>query len=562
LLKSLFENPTIGKAAHNIKYDINVIRYWLDIRVKGFFFDTMLMHHILDENPPHDLETLADIEFGTGDYSASKRSITGQGKNLLKTYDHVPDEILWPYAALDAECVYRLCEVYYARLQEKPHLWKLYCEETELAIRTLAKAEWHGSLISTEVVTNLKKEYEEKQESLLIEMRKIVPPKPECPDFEFNPMSTQQVRDAFISLGFLTEIEDKHSPNGYNTSKEVLAKLKEQGVDLADYILQYRTNRKILSTYLETALNDLDDDGRSRYSWMLHGTTSGRLSCRFLHQIPRANDQRREAGQLNLRDMFIVPKGYKYVYFDYSQIELRVLALLANDENMLSMFANDEDIHAATAACILSCNPSEVSKFNRQLGKMFNFGLAYGSEGHQLVKAGEWEDDEGTRYPVTWDMVKLGKARFKQLFPALVDYLETTPDLARMNAGVLITPLGRERRLGSKLNDRQEGIRKQAEREAVNFVIQSTAGAITIRTLNAVHQIIEDFIERKLLAEEDIVLINTVHDSGAWEVREDLVEWFNGVLKETAEKEVAQLQNYSFPCDMGVGDNWTEAEAA
>jgi DNA polymerase-1 len=549
----------------------------LGLKIKGFLFDTMLMHHILDENPPHGLEPLADVEFNVGDYSAPLHAITGWGKNLLKTFDHVEDDVLWPYGANDSECVYRLCEVYYNRLQLKPHLWKLYCEESEPSIRTLATAEWHGSLIDEKVVLKLKEEYEEAQESLLVKMRKEIPPKPDCPEFQFNPMSTQQVRDAFIDLGFNDLITDKHSPSGYNTSKEVLLKIKEgdfmpsneTASNLAGWILDFRTNRKILSTYLENALLDVDDDGRSRYSWMAHGTTSGRLSCRFLHQIPRASEQRAKEGKLNLRDMFVVRPGYKYVYFDYSQIELRVLALLANDEKMISMFVNDEDIHAATAECILAGLPysknkegTGPSKFNRGVGKTMNFGLAYGSEGHQLVKTGEWEDENGEHHPVTWDMVKLGRANFSNLFPQVVDYLTNTPDIARLGGGTLVTPFGRERRMGSKLNDRLDTTRKAAEREIVNFVIQSTAGAVCVRTLNAIHQQLEQLIDAGHLKEDDAFLINTVHDSGAYEVREDLVEWFNNtIIKPTAERVIPEIQNSYFEIDMGVGNNWTEAEA-
>jgi DNA polymerase-1 len=341
----------------------------------------------------------------------------------------------------------------------------------------------------------------------------------------------------------------------------VLLKLSEGGLDLATDILEYRTNKKILSTYLENALLDVDDDGRSRYNWMLHGTTSGRLSCRFLHQIPRASEKRKKQGKLNLRDMFVVRPGYKYVYMDYSQIELRVLALLGNDERMLEMFRTGEDIHKATAKCILTGLNAPINDFNRSLGKTMNFGLAYGSEGYTLVKTGEWIDKEDKKHPVTWDMVKMGQVQFASLFPGVTAYLTTTPDLARAHGGTLRTPFGRERRLGSKLNDKKEAVRNAAEREGVNFTIQSTAGAIMIRTLNLVHHYVQEWIEQGLIAEDDIRLINTVHDSGAWEVREDLVPWFQGVLKKVSERPIPELQDMCFPADMGVGDNWTMAES-
>lgn len=832
MLREAMEDPSIGKAAHNIKYDLQVFRWWLGIQLKGFMFDTMCMKHLLDEVPPSDLETLADFEFGVGDYclapstrvltqdlqwitlqavkvgdkligieentsnnqrrriqpstvetithltqpcyqitledgrqvissakhrwlarpltgnntwswktteslanpwhksyvggyqiahfcntwntettfeagwlagffdgegyvskyhvcaaqksgqtleqakqfltklsfpfrdypkgeglrelaissenerlrflgsvrpnrliknyteclfnrgfqrkgckiqtieyigeqaviglqtstrtfiaeglvshnSSEKRAITGQGEKLLNTYDRVPDEILWPYAATDAECCYRLCEIYYNRMQQKPHLWQLYCEEKEPSLWTLYRAEWHGSPIDFTVANSLEKEYKAKQVELEEKFARHVPrqflldkknklkekhPNTDVEEVAFNPMSPNDVRDVLIKLGFKGEIEDMYATTSYNTSKDILLDLKDkQNCELAGWVLDYRTNKKMLSTYIDRVREDVDFDGRVRYSWFPN-TASGRNTCRFLHQIPRSEKDRVKAGKPVLRDMFVVRPGYTYVYLDYSQIELRVIALLAREQTMLRFFEEGVDIHRETAARLLGCKPEEINDHNRQLGKIVNFGVGYGSKGYQIIRKGTWEDAKGNKRPVTREMFNAGMAGFKQLFPYLSDYLQVVPQYARMNGGTLRTVFGMERRLGTALNHGQQDKREAAEREAVNFMVQATANQVTVRTSIMIDNMLQTFIEQGQLVEDDVVMVNTVHDSLAYEVKDELVPWFTETLKAVAERKVPELtgfglyaDGYSFPCNIGVGSNWTQAELA
>lgn len=373
-------------------------------------------------------------------------------------------------------------------------------------------------------------------------------------------MSPVQVKDALVSLGHGKLIADKDKASGFTTGKDKLKEIAHK-VPLAERVLAYRTNKKILSTYLENAEGNLDEDGRVRHSWNLHGTESGRLSCPFLHQIPRVDAKRRKRGLRNLRDMFIVPSGFKYVYMDYSQIELRVLAILAGDETMLEMYRTGKDLHIATAGAMLGIPIEKVSDFNRQeIGKVTNFGLAYGSKGYSVVANCQYEDEKGKRLPITWDMFNRGMREFKKLYPQLSEYLDNVPDLARMAMGTLKTPFGRERRFGTRLNDGAQFKREAAEREAVNFTIQSTAGAITLRTITLMDSHLSALELAGQLHEDHIVLINTVHDSIAYKVKDELVDWFLPVLKENAERAFPELENHTFPCKIGVGDSWTEAE--
>jgi DNA polymerase-1 len=401
----------------------------------------------------------------------------------------------------------------------------------------------------------MEKEYLNRQKNLLGKMRH------ESGNPEFNPMSPPQVVEALCILGHGDKISDPMKPTKYNTSKEILGEIEHE-VPLAAKILEYRTNRKILSTYVDAVRAGIDYDGRYRTAFNLHGTDSGRLSCSFLHQIPRTDMARYKKKLPVLRDMFITRPGYKYVYGDYSQIELRILAILAQDLTMLGMFERGEDLHKAAAASVLGFEPDQINDFNRQLGKSVNFGLAYGSKGFQLIKKGEWEDFDGKKHPLTWSMFNTGMERFKNMFPELNAYLQNTPDQARMNGGALITPFGRARRFGTKLNQSHQASREAAEREAVNFTIQSPAAGITLRTVNIVDGWIQQLIEEGHLMEDDIIMVNTVHDSFAYEVKDHLVDWFKVVLQEAAQREFPELDDHSFPCKIGVADNWTEAEMA
>jgi DNA polymerase-1 len=293
---------------------------------------------------------------------------------------------------------------------------------------------------------------------------------------------------------------------------------------------------------------------------MIHGTVNGRVSTRFLHQIPRLDHNRIKEGKGNLRDMFIVSPGHKLVYGDYSQIELVTLAIQANDNHMLDVFRSGEDIHRATAAAFLEIPLDEVSEFNRSIGKNVNFGRTYGSvDGYALMKL-TWMDKNGKEHPITEAMVKRGFASLDARFPAVARYFtDTVNDISATN-GIHTTRFGRMKRMGSMMNAANEWARKEAERQAVNGSIQSPANSVTVRCLNAMDAAFEERIEAGLMQEEDAFLVITVHDSGAWEVKDEHVDWFVPKLQEIASLPVAELDDFQFTMKVGVGDSWSEAE--
>jgi DNA polymerase-1 len=364
---------------------------------------------------------------------------------------------------------------------------------------------------------------------------------------------------ALKNLGFHKYIDNQKKAKGYSTDKEVLLKLiDEEDCKLAKLIMDFRHTNKMLSTYVVHAKEDIDSDGRIRMGMRIHGTVTGRPACSFLHQIPRSEEDK----EVNLRDMFIAPPGSKMVYFDADQIELWLFALLSQDKEMLKVFYSGEDIHRATASLFLCME--DVSAFNRQeIGKKVNFGLIYGSEGHKLVKSAIWEDEEGKIHSLDWNMFFGGMARWRYKFPNAAGYLKDVPEMTRSQKGIWVTPFGRERRMGENLFDMSKSAeweRKAKEREVVNSSIQSPAAAITIRTLNLLFKIIMGSIRKGKIEEGDIIPLLTVHDSGLYQVKDSLTEWWCSVIKSVAEREIPEIYNHRFKVKVGVGSSWSEAE--
>ena len=575
MLKVPFENPFVDKVAHNIKYDILVVRWWSkvhsveEIITAGTLHDTIVLHHLLDENPPHGLEFLADMYLGFGNYSEGVTAITGKGKNLIATYDHVPDDILWPYNAMDSEACARLFLILIKELLQKPHLQALYQDECCPLTYPLIQAEWYGHKLDIDKLAELRDRYEKEQTKLLASIRGETTP-------EFNPNSTDQVAEVVNAMGFGAYIVDKDKSKGVSTDKAHLTELAEQHDLFAD-ILKYRTVQKMISTYIVNAEKDIDTDGRIRYGFKQHGAATGRLSCKFFHQIVKIEHDRVKKGEATMRDMFVAEEGYKYVYGDFSQLELRILAAHTGDKEMLRIFKDpDADIHLATAAEILGI-PEEGEGYvisggisytvkasdNRgPIGKKVNFGLAYGSEGYALLKTGYWVDTDGGEHALTRVLLDNGMNRWRDRFKEVGDHLLNTGDSVRANKGICYTSFGRERRFGKRIFSKREGVRKAAEREAVNHPIQGGAGSLLNRTLIIIHEKLEEWILAGDLSRGDVRLVNTVHDSAAFEVKAELVDWFKGVFRLVAERQIAELSNTSFKVDIGVGSSWTEAEMA
>jgi DNA polymerase-1 len=554
-LVTIFEDMTLWKGAHNIKFDMNVVRKHVGAKLDGFMlYDSMIMHHILWEPPPHDLETLADLEFGSGDYSLDVRDIVGHGFKK-KPYDLIPDHILWPYGANDSELTFRLICTYLERMQAKPHLLKLYKEESVPGIRATCEAEYWGMDIDADCAQRQIDAYSTRVDELLMDMKKLT-----FPEFEPKP---QQVQAELLKAGFKDELRDKAKKSGYTVDKAHLLAIDHP---LAEAVLEYRKIQKLVSTYFKALVDERDANGRYHPGFMMHGTVSGRVAASRVHQIPRLDDDMTAAGKEQPRHMFIAPEGYDYVYGDYNQMELYTMALESGDYNMLK--AIEDDLHDWTASAFLGFatpqdfKESKYRKYNRtNVGKQVNFGLQYGSEGHALVAKGTWMDKNGKIRPFTWDTYNKGVVRWRQLFPAVAQFQEDTPNLGRKGGGILTTRFGRERRFQARLTDSNEGRRKAAEREALNFRCQSPAASVTNRTIGLIHHEVMKFVKSNQLKEDDVIFTNTVHDSIAYFVRKHLTKWFiKEVFYPIANREIDEYYGFRFPIGIGVGANWAEAE--
>ena len=553
LLKNLFEDVQLTRSLVNIKYDANVIRRWLDIDIlAGPYHDLAIMHHLIYEYPPHDLEFLADTQFQSGDYSYPIREIVGHGKDLIKTYDYIPDKVLWDYGANDAELTYRLEDEWLGPdLQSKPHLWKLYQEESLPLVKALRKAEWMGNKVDLKKVDEMEELYKKRLEEALQECRKF------SPDPELNPNSHDQVNEVLKAV--LSEedyeefIVDDSKASGYSTSKD---KLTELDNEFARAVLRHRKYKKLLSTYVDRIREDVDEQGRVRYQFGIASTATARLAARLLHQIPRIDKEAVKNDETVLREIFIEDEGYEIIYWDWSQLELFVFAYLSGEEELIKVLENGEDIHSYTAAAALEIESTEVSKTNRDnIGKPMNFSVIFGGEGSNTAKL-IYED------PITGEKKVVGKERsfqfarnFRKKYKKVDLYLKRVLNITRMNGGIYTTPFGREKR-AFNLTQHSNVKNSKTEREVLNFSVQSPAGAIGLRTII----LIDKILEQNNIGLDKIRLINSVHDSISYGVKKSLTSWFADTLRKVAQRPIPELQGRCFPGKLGIGLDWAQAE--
>ena len=550
-LAEVFENPNVIKCGHHLKYDINILRRWCGIRTKGWLWDSQVMHHLLDVRPPHGLKELADYEFLCGNYEEAVHLIVGHGKDKNVSYDHIPDLIFWQYGATDAELSYRLVEAYLSRITAKANLMRVYTDECYPAIYTLAEMEYNGNHLNLTNVARIQKAFEEEIADLTIKCRGLTQP-------DFNPGSPEQVAEHLNRMGYGHIVFDKEAAGGYDTSKDTLLEIDENECPFAHYIIRYRNRQKFLKTYVVKAQADMHSDGRVRYSYNQARVLTARLSCTFLHQIPKTDDDKPIDGDLYMRDMIDEVDDFDIFYFDYSQIELRVFAQLTGEQALLQILLDNGDVHRFTAAGALQVEPHEVSDYNRSaVGKPLNFGVIYGSEGHALAKI-EYED------PRTGQKRKIGKENalifvqnFREKYTKINDFLEYVPDMARARGNKVLTALGREI-IVPDLGHKDEWIRKAAERTATNAAVQSPAAGITVRTLNAIRQVLYDCG----IGPNLVRLSLTVHDSIAAGVHVSMHDWFQEMAKVVAERPIPELGNMCFPIKYGWGKTWAKAELA
>lgn len=528
-LAPLLENPHLPKYGHNIKYDLIVLAQ-AGIELRGLAFDTMVAEWLT--NPASTNLGLKNLAWARLQQEmTSITALIGTGKGQL-TMDQVPVAQVAPYACADVDMTHRLVPILKAELEEKK-LWSVFVEVEMPLIPALAAMEMAGVQLDIPFLERMSKELAARLGELDARIQELV-------GYPFNVNSPQQLSDVlFKSLGLSTQGLRRTKSGHYSTAAEVLERLRGAH-PVVDLILEQRELAKLKSTYVD-ALPQLVNPrtGRVHTSYNQTGTVTGRLSSSEpnLQNIPIRTELGRQ-----VRRAFIAAPGHKLIAADYSQVELRVMAHISGDEGLLGAFARGEDIHASTAAAILSVPLEAVTPEMRRLAKAVNFGLSYGQTAYGLAQATGLSQSEAEEFIKT----------YFERFPRVREYIENTKATARRQ-GYVETLLGRRRYFpelqpGSKA---PYNVRQSAERMAINAPIQGTAADIiniaTIRIHNALR-------ERGMRAR----LILQVHDELVIEAPDEEVEAVAPLMREIMEH--AFELRAPLKAELKVGQNWEEME--
>lgn len=521
-LKPLFENPSIGFYGHHVKYDLHILLNY-GIKVSKISFDTLLASYLLNSHiRQHSLDHLSEEYFGKIKIPIS--DLIGKGKNQISMRD-VPIEKVSTYCCEDVDYTYRIKKVLEPEL-EKRKLSKLFKTLELPLVNVLIQMERHGIYLNQECL-----------ETQGIEVNKLIRSLTEeiylLSGEEFNLNSPKQLSDIlFNKLGIKPP---KKTATGHSTNVEVLDILKKD-YPIATKILEYRSLEKLRSTYIETLPLEINPKTkRIHCTFNQLGTATGRLSCQDpnLQNIPT----RTKMGS-QIREAFCPEKqGWSYLAADYSQIELRLLAHLSEDEMMIEAFKNNEDIHAHTASTIFNTPLSQVSKEQRHHAKAVNFGIVYGQQAYGL--------SQELQIPVK-DAAEFIEMYFKK-YKRVKEYMESCKERARIS-GKTVTITGRER-LIPEINSKNIMLRNAAERLAINTPLQGTAADLIKMAMLEIDNILK---KQNLFS----YMILQIHDELIFEVPDFEILSLEPLVKNAMEN-VLKLK-VPLIVDIAIGKNWKE----
>ena len=525
-LRPLLEDPKIGKIGQNLKYDRSVLQNY-DIDLKGIRFDTMLESYVLNSTGSrHDMSTLALKYLG---YKVVKyEEVAGSGKSQV-SFSQVDVEQAGHYAAEDADIAMRLHEKIYPQFQSEPAL-RSVLETIEIPlVPVLSRVERNGVRVDCDMLSNHSIELGER-------IAQIEKKAHAAAGVAFNIASPRQIQEVLFEKLDLPVISK--TPKGQpSTAENVLQELAEEH-ELPQLILQYRSLSKLKSTYTDK-LPELVSPvtGRVHTSYHQASVATGRLSSSNpnLQNIPVRTEEGRR-----IRQAFIPDPGYALVAADYSQIELRIMAHLSADEGLLSAFADDADIHRATAAEVFSIKPSKVTDDQRRSAKAINFGLIYGMSAFGLAK------QLGIGRIEAQDYIDLYFSRY----PGVHAFMENTRVRARERRFVE-TVFGRRLYLND-MGSSNHARRQAAERAAINAPMQGTAADLIKLAMLAV----DGWITEQNL---QMRMIMQVHDELVLEVSEDDVDQARSMLNSLMTS-VAELA-VPLKVEVNAGKNWAMAHA-
>ena len=522
--KPLFENENSLKVGQNIKYDMIVLANY-GVTIKGKMFDTMIAHYVLQPELHHGMDYLAEV-YLKYDTIKIEELIGAKGKNQRNMRDLSPTDI-YKYACEDADVTLKLKNILEKEL-ESNGVKELF-EEIEMPlVPVLAYIERNGVRIDTEALKETSKHF-------TIRMREIEEEIYKLAGMEFNVSSPKQVGEVLFDRLKIVEKAKKTKTGQYVTSEEVLESLKGKH-QIVEKILDYRGLKKLLSTYIDTLPELINPKtGRIHTSFNQTVTATGRLSSSNpnLQNIPVRDDDGKE-----IRKAFIPDDGCEFFSADYSQIELRIMAHLSGDKNMIEAFKEEQDIHAATAAKIYKIDINEVTREQRSKAKTANFGIIYGISVFGLAE----------RLNVDRKEAKELIDGYFENYPQVKAYMDESIRTAR-EKGYIETIFKRKRYLPD-INSRNAVVRGYAERNAINAPIQgSAADIIKVAMVRIYKRFMEEGIKSKMILQ--------VHDELNFSVLSEEKEKVQQIV--ISEMEAAYKMKVPLLADCGWGQNWLEA---
>lgn len=523
---SFFENENIEKIGQNLKYDLKILSNY-NVTVKGKLFDTMIAHYLINPDMRHNMDILSETYLKYSPQSI-ETLIGKKGKNQKSMRDVALEEIK-EYAVEDADVTLQLKEIFTLEL-DKTGTKKLF-EEIEIPlVKVLADMEKEGIRVDVDFLKSLSKTLGDDIKILEANIFETAGEK-------FNLASPKQLGDILFDKLKIGGIKQKKTKTGqYATGEEILSYLAAENPIVKD-ILDWRQLVKLQNTYVEALPNQVDKiTQRIHTDYMQTVAATGRLSSNNpnLQNIPIRTERGRQ-----IRKAFVArDENYTLVSADYSQIELRVIAALSGEENMIKAFQNHEDIHKSTASKVFNVPLEEVTREQRSHAKTVNFGIIYGVSAFGLSNQTNLSRKESA------DLIEA----YYQTYPRLKSYIQEQIDFAREN-GYVQTILGRRRYL-KDINSQNAIVRGGAERNAVNAPIQgSAADIIKIAMINIHEKLTSENWKSKMLLQ--------VHDELVFDVHNSELEKIKPMIKH--EMEHAFKLDVPLDVDLGAGKDWLEA---
>jgi DNA polymerase-1 len=522
-LKPWLENPKFKKVGQNLKFDLHIFSNH-GIRMRGIAHDTLLQSYVLESHRKHDMDSLALRHLGLK--TTSYDEITGKGVKRIP-FSKVDLHVARDYAAEDADITLRLHEHMWSLLEQEPKLTHIYRDIELPAMEILFEIERFGVLIDT---ASLNKQTTDLSERIQIIEKEAF----EEAGSNFNLSSPKQLQEILFDQKQLPVL--KKTPGGKpSTNEEVLQQLALDH-PLPALILNHRTLSKLKTTYTEKLPRMLDKHtGRIHTNYAQAVANTGRLASNEpnLQNIPIRTDEGRR-----VREAFIAPAGSVIVSADYSQIELRIMAHLSEDESLINAFKNGEDVHRQTASELFNLTPIEVSTEQRRYAKVINFGLIYGMSAFGLAKQLGVERSAAQQYI----------DRYFSRYPGVANYMDRSKTQAK-DLGYVETVFGRRLTL-PEIHASNHQLRQAAERAAINAPMQGTAAdLIKIAMIDVNHWLRNDGLKTNIIMQ--------VHDELILESPEEELEL---ILTEVPQR-MAAIAKLSVPlvADIGSGNNWDQA---